>query len=148
MFLPCVNCGVPTICIATYPICVAMLLGKCCCQAPDVGLRPTGTLGVKGEMPFLGQSHFWYLSWATRQVGPGVYGAMPTRGQHHFWGLPILVVGVAGVLPVLVFFKRQKKHMNFFSIDFLAPHPETPCWGPEKVYVPHFLRKNAKKGPT
>ena len=37
--------------------------------------------------------------------------------------------------------------MNFFNINFLA-HPKRPILAPQKkkVYVPHFLGKNAKKG--
>ena len=41
--------------------------------------------------------------------------------------------------------KGQKKHINFFNINFLDP-PKTPHFGPQKkVYVPHFLGKSAKE---
>ena len=45
--------------------------------------------------------------------------------------------------------KGRKKHINFFNINFLAPTRNPQFWAPQKkVYVPHFLGKNAKKGPT
>ena len=46
------------------------------------------------------------------------------------------------------FCKGQKMHISFFNINFLAPTQNPPCWAPRKNYVPHFLGKNAKKGPT
>ena len=46
------------------------------------------------------------------------------------------------------FARGQRKHINFFNITFWPP-PKTPDLGPQKkVYVPHFLGKDAKKGPT
>ena len=41
--------------------------------------------------------------------------------------------------------RGREKHINFFNINCLAPAQKGP---PEKVYVPHFLGKNAKEGPT
>ena len=41
---------------------------------------------------------------------------------------------------------HPKKHINFFNINFLHPIQKHPILGPQKkVYVPHFLGKNAKK---
>ena len=52
----------------------------------------------------------------------------------------------AALLPS--FIRARKKHINFFNINFVAP-AQNPNLGPlEKLYVPHFLGKNAKKGPT
>ena len=47
------------------------------------------------------------------------------------------------------FSKGRKGHINFITINFLPPHPKCPILGPQqKVYVPRFLGKNAKRGPT
>ena len=44
--------------------------------------------------------------------------------------------------------KSTERGVNVFKINCLAP-TQNPHFGPEKiVYVPHFLGKNAKKGPT
>ena len=54
---------------------------------------------------------------------------------------------VARKIPYRGVFKGQK--INFFNINFLAPTQNPPCWAPrKKVYVPHFVGKNTKKGPT
>ena len=46
-------------------------------------------------------------------------------------------------------FKGQKKHMNFFNINFSPPTRKPPFWAPRKrVYVPHFLGRTQKKGPA
>ena len=45
-------------------------------------------------------------------------------------------------------FKGPKKHINFFNINFLAPTQNTHFGPQKKAYVPHFLGKDAKKGPT
>ena len=43
--------------------------------------------------------------------------------------------------------KGWKKHINFFNINFLDP-TQTPILGlRKKVYVSHFLGKNAKRDP-
>ena len=43
--------------------------------------------------------------------------------------------------------RGPKKHINFFNINFLAPTQNTPFGVPrkKKVYVPHFLGKDAKQ---
>ena len=42
--------------------------------------------------------------------------------------------------------KGQKRHINFFKVNFLRP-PKAPDLGPpEKKYVPHFLGKERRKG--
>ena len=55
-------------------------------------------------------------------------------------------------VPNVPFVGGLKKHINFFNINFLAPTPNTPFLAPpppqKKVYVRHFLGKDAKKGPT
>ena len=50
---------------------------------------------------------------------------------------------------VLFLSMGPKKHINFFNINFLVPTQNPPFWAPRKKFdVPHFLGKNAKKGPT
>ena len=46
--------------------------------------------------------------------------------------------------------RRRKKHIDFSNINFLAPPTQNPpILGPQKeVYVPPFLGKDQKKGPT
>ena len=48
-------------------------------------------------------------------------------------------------LPTVQNGQGAEKAHKFFNINFLHPTREPP---PEKNYVPHFLGKNAKKGPT
>ena len=44
--------------------------------------------------------------------------------------------------------QTEKAH-QLFQHKLFAPHPKHPFLGPQKrVYVPHFLGKDAKKGPT
>ena len=44
---------------------------------------------------------------------------------------------------------RDRKAHKLFQHELFGPRPKHPYFGrPEKVYVPHFLGKNAKKGPT
>ena len=44
---------------------------------------------------------------------------------------------------------RTEKAHKLFQHKLLPPTQNTPFWTPrKKVYVPHFLGKNAKKGPT
>ena len=56
----------------------------------------------------------------------------------------------SNLCPVFPGFLRDgKKHINFFNISFLAPTQNPPNFGPpERVHVPHFLGKDAKKEPT
>ena len=44
--------------------------------------------------------------------------------------------------------KGQKKHINFFNVNFLHPPQNTPFWAPrkKKLYVHHFQEKTSKKG--
>ena len=43
----------------------------------------------------------------------------------------------------------QEHRENILQHKLFGPHPRTAILGhQEKVYVPHFLGKNAKKGPT
>ena len=45
--------------------------------------------------------------------------------------------------------KGQKKHIHFFQHKLFVPHPKCSILCPQRrVDVPHFLGKNAKKGPT
>ena len=49
----------------------------------------------------------------------------------------------------VVFNRGPKKAHKLFQHNFFGPHPKHPCWAPrKKVYVPHFLGKDTKKGPT
>ena len=58
----------------------------------------------------------------------------------HLWGDACLPLGHLSAN------KGQKKHINFFNINFLSPTQNAPFWAPrKKVYVPLFLGKNAKK---
>ena len=44
---------------------------------------------------------------------------------------------------------RDRKAHKLFQHELLAPPPKSPILGPlKKVDVPHFLGKNAKRGPT
>ena len=58
--------------------------------------------------------------------------------------------GLTSLFKEVRVFKEQgtEKHKNFFNLNFLPPIPTLPSWPPEeKVDLPHFLGKKAKKGP-
>ena len=56
--------------------------------------------------------------------------------------------GVRGFLETVAFVVGgQKKHINFFNINFLDPTQNTSFWAQRKVYMPHFLGKDEKEGP-
>ena len=43
----------------------------------------------------------------------------------------------------------ESKAHKLFQDRLFGPHPKHPILGPpERVYVPHFLGNDAKKGPT
>ena len=53
-----------------------------------------------------------------------------------------------GQLPHLTNEGTEKAH-KLLQHKLFGPHPKHPIFGPQrKVYVPHFLGKDAKKGPT
>ena len=71
-----------------------------------------------------------------RRKGNSVLNFGPALQSPHSIGRGVKTIG------------DEKKHINLFNINFLAPTQIPPFWAPLKVHVPHFLGKNAKKGPT
>ena len=45
------------------------------------------------------------------------------------------------------YYRGPNKHINFLKLNFLPP-PQNPYFGAPKKYVPHFLGRSAKRGPT
>ena len=77
---------------------------------------------------------------------------MNKSSQDFPWTLDLLLMLLVFPLPHerRAFDRGTEKAHKFFQYELFGPTQNPPFWVPrkKKVYVPHFLGKDAKKGPT